>query len=287
LYTGAKPVFVDCELENYNIDPKKIEEKITKNTKIIIPVHIYGHAVEMDAVLKIAQKYGLLVLEDAAEACGGEYRGKKCGSFGIINAFSFYANKIITTGEGGMVVTNNRDLAIKASQFRDLHHSLKKRFIHDGVGFNYRMTNLQAALGLGELRHIRQYLQKKDRMAKTYNRLLSGIPGLILPRTKDYVRNTYWMYGIIVKEKEFGISKNQLREKLSAKKIETRDFFYTPNHQPVLQKYLKQKEIFPNADLIEKNGLYIPSGLRLTDRQMKTVAEAITTIYLAHRALRE
>lgn len=278
LYTGAKPVFVDCEAETFNIDVEKIEEKITKKTKVIIPVHIYGHSADMGPILKIAKKHKLKVLEDAAEACGGEYYGKKCGSMGNINAFSFYANKIITTGEGGMVVTNDRKLAIKARQFRDLHHSTKKRFIHDGVGFNYRMTNLQAALGLGELRHINEYLIKKKQMAATYEKLLKNIAGIILPITKPGIKNVYWMYAVLVNKKLFGINKDRLRKKLLEAGIDTRDFFYSPLSQPVLKKYLKKSETFPVTELIEKTGFYIPSGLALTGVQMKNVAEAIQSI---------
>jgi perosamine synthetase len=275
LYTGAKPVFVDCELGNFNIDVKQIEKKITKKTKVIIPVHIYGHAAEMDMIMKIARKHKIIVLEDAAEACGGEYKRKKCGSFGKINAFSFYANKIVTTGEGGMVVTNDEDLATKARQFRDLHHSIDKRFVHDGIGFNYRMTNLQGALGCGELLHINEYLLKKQYMASMYNLLLKDIPGITLPKTKSYVKNVYWMYGILIDKEKFGVDKDKLREELLAEGIETRDFFYAPNKQPVLKKYLKKTENYSNTDCIEKNGFYIPSGLALTDRQMRKVATTI------------
>lgn len=275
LYTGAKPVFVDCETETFNIDVKQIEKKITKKTKVIIPVHIYGHSADMNPILKIAKKHRLTVLEDAAEACGGEYHGKKCGSLGKINAFSFYANKIITTGEGGMVVTNDEQLAQKARQFRDLHHSLKKRFIHDGIGFNYRMTNMQGALGCGELMHIEEYLLKKQYMASMYKLLLADIPGITLPKNKTGVKNVYWMYSILVDEKKFGMNKDELREALLSEGIETRDFFYSPKKQPILKKYLNKNDGFKNTEKIEKCGFYIPSGLQLTDNQMRKVAASI------------
>ena len=287
LYTGARPVFVDCELDNFNIDVKQVEKKISKKTKVIIPVHVYGHAAEMDAIMKIAKRHKIDVLEDAAEACGGEYRRKKCGSFGKINAFSFYANKIITTGEGGMVITNDEGLAIRARQFRDLHHSLKKRFVHDGVGFNYRMTNLQGALGCGETLHIEEYLLKKQYMASVYKLLLKAIPGITLPQTKSYVKNVYWMYGILVNEEKFGIGKDMLREEMLAEGVETRDFFYSPNKQPILKKYLAKTETFPNTETIEENGFYIPSGLALTDVQMRRVANTIKKIYQKHEVERQ
>lgn len=283
LYTGAKPVFVDCEPETYNIDVKKVGEKITKKTKVIIPVHIYGHSADMAPLLKIARKHNIAILEDAAEACGGEYHGKKCGSMGLINAFSFYANKIVTTGEGGVLVTSDEDLANRARQFRDLHHSQDKRFIHDGVGFNYRMTNIQAAIGCGELMHVNEYLLKKKYMASLYGLLLKDIPGLTLPITKLGIKNVFWMYAITVDENKFGINKDRLRDELLAMGIETRDFFYSPTHQPILRKYIKRDEQFPNTDLIERTGFYIPSGLALSDKQMRTVAESIKKIYLSHK----
>lgn len=274
LYVGAKPVFVDCELETYNLDPKLIEEKITKRTKAIIPVHIYGHPVDMDSILKIAKKHKLWVIEDAAEAHGAEYQGQKCGSFGDINCFSFYGNKIITTGEGGMVVTNDPVLADKARKFRDLHHSAK-RFIHDGVGYNYRMTNMQAALGCGQLKHIDEYITKKRHMADLYSRLLSDIPGLKLPVTKPYAKNVYWMYAVVIDEAKFGMSRDKFRETLKQWDIDTRDFFYAPSTQPILARYLTRKEKFPNTEYISHCGLYLPSGLAITDDQIHKVAGVI------------
>jgi perosamine synthetase len=283
LYTGAKPVFIDCEPDTFNIDPNQIERKITKRTKIILPVHIYGHAAEMGSIVKIAKKHKIPILEDAAEACGGEYKRKKCGSFGLINAFSFYANKIVTTGEGGMIVTDDEDLAVKARQFRDLHHSLKKRFIHDDIGFNYRMTNLQGALGCGELSHVKEYLLKKEYMASIYKLLLENIPGITTPKTRSGVKNVYWMYGLLVDESEFGISKDKLREELILEGVETRDFFYSPTSQPILKKYLNKTEKFPVTEKIEREGFYIPSGLALTDTQMRKVANSIKLIYLKYK----
>ena len=283
LYTGAKPVFVDCELGTFNIDVKQIEKKIIKKTKAIIPVHVYGHAAEMDSITKIARKYKIDILEDAAEACGGKYKGKICGSFGRINAFSFYANKIITTGEGGMVVTNDEDLAIRARQFRDLHHSTNKRFVHDGIGYNYRMTNLQGALGCGELLHIREYLLKKRYMASIYKLLLKDVPGITLPETKSYVKNVFWMYGLLIDKEKFGVDRDKLQGELLTEGIETRDFFYSPSRQPILKKYLKKGETFPNTEKIEDTGFYIPSGLALTDTQMRKVADTIKKIYVKYR----
>lgn len=279
LYVGAKPVFVDCELESYNIDTKLIEEKITRKTKAIIPVHVYGHPAEMDKILSIAKKYKLIVIEDAAEAHGAEYKGKKCGSVGDVNCFSFYANKIITTGEGGMVVTNNENVAQKAKKFRDLFHSDEKRFIHENVGYNYRMTNLQAAVGCGELIHLEEYLLKKQYMSSIYSLLLSNIPGIKLPQTKKYVKNVYWMYAILIDKDKFGVDKDKLREELMKMGIETRDFFYPPTQQPILKKYLKQNDGFPNCEFVSKNGLYLPSGLAVTDKQMRSVCSTLKSVF--------
>lgn len=275
LYVGAKPVFVDSELDTYNIDPSLITQKITKRTKAIIPVHIYGHPVDMDPILKIAKKHKLWIIEDAAEAHGAEYKGRKCGSMGHINCFSFYGNKIITTGEGGMIVTNDTKLAEKARKFKDLHHSAK-RFIHDGIGYNYRLTNLQAALGCGELKNIKKYIAKKIRMAGLYSQLLKNVPGITTPSTKPYAKNVFWMYAILVDEKKFGLTRDELRVKLKEQGIDTRDFFYSPHTQPVLRPYLRPSDKFPVTEHISRHGLYLPSGLALTDNQVRYVARALT-----------
>ncbi len=278
IFVGAKPVFVDCEKDTFCINPKLIEDKITKKTKAIIPVHIYGHSADLGPILKIAKKHKLIVIEDAAEAHGATYRGKKCGSFGIINCFSFYGNKIVTTGEGGMVVTNSDELAKSARKFKDLHHS-EKRFIHDGVGYNYRLTNLQAALGCGQLEHIEEYILKKQYMATLYQLLLRDIPGIRTPITKGYAKNVYWMYSILVDPLQFGMSKDELRERLKNENIDTRDFFYPPESQPVLRKYLRKKDKFPVSEEIASCGLYLPSGLAIKEDQILRVATTIKKIY--------
>lgn len=274
IYTGATPVFVDAEPTTYNIDPTLIETKITKRTKAILPVHIYGHPAEMDKIMRIAQKHHLLVIEDAAEAHGATYQGKVVGGIGDIGCFSFYANKLITTGEGGMVVTDNDDLAEEAKKFKDLYHSPKKRFIHEKVGYNYRMTNLQAALGVGELKHIDEYIKQKIHMAHRYSEGLGGIPWIITPQTLPGCTNVYWMYALRVLPK-FGISKDELRAKLLTKGIDTRDFFYSPTDQPILKEYLVKGETFPVTDELARTGFYPPSGLAITDKQIDQVVQAI------------
>jgi perosamine synthetase len=278
LYVRAVPVFIDCEPETYNIDTSLVEQKITRKTKAIIPVDIYGHSADMDSILRIARKHKLVVIEDAAEAHGGIYKGKICGSMADIACFSFYGNKIITTGEGGMVLTNNKEYAEAARAFKDLCHSPKKRFIHDGIGYNYRMTNLQAALGVGELENIDKYLRLKLRMANIYKKGLQDVDGIKLPITNPDVKNVYWMYAILVDKKKFDMDKDQLRQKLLEKGIDTRDFFYPPKDQPILRNFLRKRENFPITDKISKEGLYLPSGLALTKVQQERVIDTILEI---------
>ena len=281
MYTGAKPVFVDVEPDIYTIDPKLIESAITKHTKAIMPVHIYGHPADMDPIISIAKKHDLLVIEDAAEAHGATYKGKLVGSIGDINAFSFYANKIITTAEGGMVTTNHDHLADMARRYKDLSHSPAKRFIHDALGYNYRMTSMQAALGSGQLKHIQDFLSKKSHMASLYRQYLKDIPGLTLPTTRDWATHVYWMYVILVDEKKFGMSKDEFRARLLERGIDTRDFFYAPCDQPILRGILRglsSQARFPVTEHLAACGLYLPSGLAITDDQIKVVCETIRAV---------
>lgn len=280
IYTGAKPIFVDCEIDTYNIDVSKIEEKISNRTKAILPVHIYGHPADMDGIIRIAKKHGLFVIEDAAEAHGAEYKEKKSGGIGDVNCFSFYGNKIITTGEGGIVVTNSDNFAYEARKYKDLYHSDKKRFIHQKIGYNYRMTNLQAAIGCGEIDSIDKYIDKKIKMANQYASQLQNIPGVILPQTKTNVKNVYWMYAIRVDKKITKIDRDTLRQKLKEKDIDTRDFFYPPTEQPFLKPYLSPKDNFPISVKISQEGLYLPSGLAISEDQISQVCETIKSIIL-------
>ncbi len=279
IYVGAKPVFVDCEKETFNMDPSLIEKKITLRTKAIIVVHVYGHPADMDPIMRIARKHKLVVIEDAAEAHGAEYKGKKVGSIGDIGCFSFYANKIITTGEGGMVVTNNRNYDAEFRKLKDYYFSAKKRFIHEKIGFNYRMTNMQAGLGLGQLGHVNEYMKKKNRMASLYNKYLKDVPGLNLPVTKPGCTNVYWMYAVTIDLDKFGLNKDELRKKLLERGIDTRDFFYSPKEQPFVSTYLKASDIFPVTHWASQNGLYLPSGLAITNGEIRKVAQAIKKIY--------
>ena len=277
MYTGATPVFVDVDPETFAMDPDLMAKAITPRTKAILPVHIYGHSADMDPILETAKKHNLAVVEDAAEVHGATYKGRLCGSMGVMNCFSFYANKLITTGEGGMVVTNDDALAARAKGLRDLAHSPEKRFVHTDLGFNYRMTNLQAALGVGQMPHIKEYVEKKQWMGRRYKEELSKVPGLRLPITKDYATNVYWMYAVLV-EDAFGMSKDTLRKKLAERGVDTRDFFYPCHSQPFLSTHPQAKESFPVSEDIAKRGFYLPSGLALTEEQLSTVTQAVRDI---------
>lgn len=271
LYCGATPVLCDVDPETFTIDPKEIERNITGKTKVIMPVHIYGHPADMDPILAIGNKNGIAVLEDAAEAHGANYRGKFCGSMGDCAAFSFYGNKIITTGEGGMVVTDDNALASRLRTLKDLAHSPKKRFWHDEVGFNYRMTNLQAALGLGQMGSIDRFLERKRSMAMRYNDGLRDMPALQLPVTKPDCKNVFWMYGVLLNN---GISKSAVRDRLKKDGVDTRDFFY-PIHQMPIARDAKGSKTFPVTDDLAKRGFYLPSGLAITDAQIDATIAAV------------
>ena len=278
VYCGAKPVLVDAEPETWNIDVSKIEEKITNRTKVIMPVHIYGHPCNLDPILKVARKHDLYVIEDAAEAHGAEYKGKKTGGIGHIGCFSFYANKIITTGEGGMIVTNDKEIAEKAMSLKNLAFSKERRFLHTDLGFNYRMTNIHAAIGLAQFEKIDELVERRRRNAHLYNRLLGDIEGIRLPVEKEWAKNVYWMYSILI-ENEFGMNRDELMEKLSAKGIETRAFFIPMHEQPVFKnRGLFKGENYPIADDLSKTGMYLPSGSGLEEEEIKFVCGTIKEV---------
>jgi len=276
-YTGAKPVFVDSEKDTWNIDPSKIEEKITKRTKAIMAVHIYGHPADMDPINDIAVDYGLWVVEDAAEAHGALYKNRKTGSLGDIGCTSFYANKIIMTGEGGMVLTNNEDLAEKARYYKDLCFMKTKRFWHKDIGYNYRMTNLQAAIGVAQMEYADELVELRRKNSYIYNKLFMEnsevLPGLVLPPEKDYAKNVYWMYSILV-EKEFGISRDELRVILRQNGIETRRFFYPLHTQPVYRDRDDPRN-YPVADALSETGVNLPSSSGLKEDDIMFVVQTI------------
>lgn len=278
VYTGAKPVLVDCESETYNIDAYKIREKITKETKAIIPVHLYGHPCQMDRILELAMKNNLYVVEDAAEAHGAEYKGHKCGSFSHISCFSFYGNKIITSGEGGMIITDSERFAERARGLKDLAHSPGRRFVHTDIAFNYRMTNICAAIGLAQLEKIDGLVEMRRANARIYNNQLEGTQGITLPTEKPWAKNVYWMYGIELKD-SVGMDNEELARRLKEKGIDTRPFFLGMHEQPVFHRMgLFKGERCPVAERLSRRGLYLPSGLVLSQEQIKVVSEAMHDI---------
>jgi len=277
-YTGAKPVFVDSEKETWNIDPLKIEEKITNKTKAIMVVHIYGHPCEMNKIREIADKYNLKIIEDAAEAHGAEYEGKLCGSLGDIACFSFFANKIITTGEGGMVVTNSDELAEKCRYYKNVCFDLKssRNYLHEDIGFNYRMSNLHAAIGLAQTEKADEYVEMRRKNNFLYRKFLEGVKGITFQPEKEKIKNVYWMNSIIINPEEFGMTRDELIKKLSEKGIGCRLFFNGMHNQPSLKKYgCNHEEDYPVSDWLAENGLYLPSGSGLTEEEIKEVCDTI------------
>jgi perosamine synthetase len=279
VYCNAKPVLVDSDPETWNMDVNLIQEKISKKTKAIMPVHIYGHPCDMDPIVKIAKSHDISVIEDAAEAHGAEYKGKKTGGIGDVGCFSFYANKIITCGEGGMLVTNDEKIATHASSLKDLSFSGKNRvYLHSEIGYNYRMTNLQAAIGLAQFERIEELVEMRRTNAKLYNRLLKDIPGIQLPVEEKWAKNVYWMYSILV-EPEYGLSRNELMTELQSRGIETRAFFIPMNKQPVFSNMgWYQHECYPIAEDISQKGLYLPSSSGLKASEVNYVCNAILDI---------
>jgi len=272
LYQRATPVLVDVEEQTGNIDVAKIEAKITKRTKAIMPVHMYGHPADMDNILKLAKKYNLFVIEDAAEAHGALYKSKKVGSFGNTGCFSFYGNKIITTGEGGIVTTNSKKLAERMKSLRNLARTPSKHFLHQEVAYAHRMSNLQAALGLAELEEINKYIKRKRKIAELYNKLLANVPDVILPTEQPYGRSIFWQYGV----RFVNHSPKKIAEKLARDGIETRLFFITMHSQPAFKNLgLFKNETYPVAEKLEQTGLCIPSGVALPISDIKKVVKSL------------
>jgi len=274
--SGATPVLVDSDPATWNMDVSQLESKLTPSTKAIIVVHIYGLPTEMTPVLELAERHGIVVIEDAAEMHGQTYRGKPCGSFGSMSTFSFYPNKHITTGEGGMVVTDDDDLAERCRSFRNLCFQPEKRFVHEQLGWNFRMTNLQAAVGLAQLEQLDQFVTRKRAMGRMYNELLTGIDGIILPLEQtDYAENIYWVYGLLL-DQDHPLDAVDLMRRLGECKVGTRPFFYPMHQQPVFNRMgLFAGESYPVAESLAAKGFYIPSGLALTETDIRSVAGSV------------
>jgi len=276
-YNGLVPVLVDAQPDTWCMDVVQIEAKVTPKTRAIMPVHIYGHPVDMDAVRAVADAYGLVVVEDAAEAHGATYRGRRAGGLGDMSCFSFYANKLITTGEGGMVLTSDDALAARARSLRNLAFRDDRRFYHTEAGFNFRLTNLQAALGLGQVERIDEIVAAKRWMGEAYTAALSGLP-LRLPVEREWATNVYWMYGVVLEEAA-GMDAVEFASRLAALGVQTRPFFLGMHEQPVfLERGLFAGERYPVAERLARYGLYLPSGLALTDQQQAAVVAAVREV---------
>lgn len=294
IYNGGIPVLVDCEPRTLCMDVHQLREKVEAEIKkgdgklkAIMPVHIYGHPVDMDPVREVSDRYGLKIIEDAAEVHGAQYlsgrststpQWKRCGGLGDISVFSFYANKLITTGEGGMVLTNNPDYAEKSRSLRNLCFRPEQRFLHTELGHNFRLTNLQAAIGLGQLERIDEIITKKRWMGKAYTERLQGIPGLQLPVEETWARQVYWMYGVVLNKNKW-LDAVQFARILREKGVETRPFFLGMHEQPVFRDMgLFLDEKYPVSERIARQGLYLPSGLTLTKEQLEQVCDAVEEV---------
>jgi perosamine synthetase len=276
---GATPVLVDCDPSTWNMRVDEIAECITPRTKAIMAVHIYGLPVDMEPLLDLAGRHGLRVIEDAAEMHGAAYQGRPCGSFGDISTFSFYPNKHVTTGEGGMIVTDDSALAERCRSLRNLCFQPGRRFVHEELGWNLRMTNLQAALGIAQLERLSEFVERKRSMGRLYTELLRGVAGLQLPQAStSYAENIYWVYGLVL-DGDVLFDAQAAMGRLAAFGIGTRPFFWPMHEQPVFRKMgLFPGASYPTAERIARRGFYVPSGLALTDAMIETVASAVKEI---------
>jgi len=276
---GATPVVVDCDPQTFNMSAEGVEARITPRTKAVMVVHLYGLPVDMDPLLEVVRRHGLKLIEDAAEMHGQNYKSRPCGSFGDISTFSFYPNKHITTGEGGMIVCNDAALAERCRSLRNLCFKPEQRFVHEELGWNMRMTNLQAALGLAQLERLDEFVARKRRMGQRYTELLAGTPGLQLPLAQtSYADNIYWVYALVLCE-TVPLDAKAVMKALGARGIGTRPFFWPMHEQPVLRKMgLLGGESHPVSERIARRGFYIPSGMAMTDAQIEQAAQAVREV---------
>ena len=272
-YTGATPVFADSEAETWNIDPAEIARLITPRTKAVIPVHIYGHPANMDPILALARQHGLHVIEDAAEAHGALYKGKRVGSLGEINTFSFYGNKIITTGEGGLLTTNDDALDQKVRFLRDHAMSTEKRYWHTEIGYNYRMTNLQAAVGVAQMERIEEFIARKRQNARIYNQGLKDVPFIQTPPEASWATSVYWMYSILL-AKDFPLDRDEVMKRLHAQGIDSRPFFYPIHVQPPYQ----QPFSLPVSEDLSRRGINLPSAVTLSEEDIQRIVAALKSM---------
>lgn len=277
--SGATPVLVDSDPATWNMLPSQVEARITPRTRAIMVVHIYGLPVDMAPIQAIARKHGIAIIEDAAEMHGQTYRGRPCGSLGDIATFSFYPNKHVTTGEGGMIVTNDSNVAEKCRSLRNLCFNPKKRFVHDELGWNFRMSNLQAAVGLAQLERLDEFVARKRAMGAVYDELLRDVAGLQLPlKRTDAASNIYWVYGLVLDD-SVDFDAEEAMRRLSEKGVGTRAFFWPMHEQPVFRRMgLFANERYTTAERMARRGFYLPSGLSLSNAEIERAALAVQEI---------
>lgn len=284
IHCGAKPVFVDVDKDYWNMDPNLLEKAITSRTKAVMPVHLYGHPCDMEPILEIAKKHQLYVVEDCAEALGARYKDKLVGTFGDVGCFSFFSNKVITTGEGGMVITADAELADKMEVMRNHGMRKEKRYWHELVGFNYRMTNLQAAVGLAQMEQIETFLNKRREIASIYSKNLKNLPGISLPPEMPWAKSVFWLYSILIDEQEVGISREQLILELQREGIETRPFFYPLHIQPPF--YTDSIECAA-TEYLSSHGMSLPSGNMISCEEIERVGREISKIISNYQLVRQ
>jgi perosamine synthetase len=281
LYQGATPVPIDIEADTWNLDAALLERQVTPRTRAILVVHLFGHPVDMDPILEVAGRHGLKVIEDCAEAHGALYRGRKVGCLGDVGCFSFYANKIITTGEGGMLTTSNHDLADHATSLKNLAFGPASRFMHTDVGFNYRMTNLQAALGCAQMRSIDAVIEGKRRIAGWYHERLAGTRCLQLPIERPYARSVYWMYHVGLSGSA-AAHRDAVRARLAQAGVDTREGFIPANLQLVFQRQgWARADSCPRANIAARSTFYLPSGPSLAEADVDYVSAALKDVLQA------
>jgi perosamine synthetase len=269
-YTGATPVFVDCEPNTWNIDPQAVARAITPQTRAIIAVHLYGHPADMDPLRALADQHGLTLIEDAAEAHGARYKGRRAGSLSDVAIFSFFGNKIITTGEGGMILTDDDEFAERCFFLENQARQKDNPYWHPEIGYNYRMTNLQAALGVAQLERIGELIAIRVRNANHYSERLSSVPGITLPPQAEWAENVYWMYTVLI-EDEFGLDRDAMMVRLKEQGIETRPMFYPIHTLPMYNRGQR----FSVAEELGRKGINLPSGAALTSEQVNRVCDAL------------
>ncbi len=278
---GIKPVLVDSDIENWNMSINETIKKINKKTKAIIITHIYGFPVDMEKIIKIAKKKKIIIIEDAAEMIGQKYKKKICGSFGTVSTFSFYANKHITTGEGGMIVTNDKKIYDRCKSLRNLcFGTTGNRFNHVDIGWNYRFTNIQAAIGLGQLKNINWIVKRKKEIGRRYIKKLNKNKNIFIQKSRNlYSENIFWVFGVLLK-RNYKYKRDLITKKLLKNNIQTRNFFYPMHKQSILQKkgIFRKNLKFPNSEYLSKNGFYLPSGLALTNKEIDIICEKVNKI---------